>query len=236
MVNNFVASVIYQKCFRGLKFNSGTRKYSFEISFAADDIPDIIFHCDRAGHVVYEQEIGQFLDQTIGYSPIFEEWRRLPLDSVVNGECISLRGLNSSNERYEIEIIKLTASHYLALEKDLSHQNLFRTLGIIDIPESYELETDRKLETLAFSIKPDLIRIELPSLFHRIIDRIVLNMEYVSNGPGNILKLYNELIDRHLKHSIASEMESTMDLISQYGVSTFVLRKLLDYICLSNEY
>ena len=61
-------------------------------------------------------------------------------------------------------------------------------------------------------------------------------MEYVSHGPGNILRLYNELIDRHTRRRIDGDTEGTMDLVASYGVSTFVLRKLLDYMTLYDEY
>lgn len=227
--------MIYQKCFCGLRFNAESRKYTFDVSFSAGDASEIILQCDRAGHIVYEQEIGRFLDQTVSYTPSYDEWRRLPLDAVMPGECISIRGMSDSGEKSEIEILKLMTNRYLAMEKDLRRVETPRPLGMVDILDNHQLEVHSKLETSGFSITPNLIRIEMPSLFHRAIDRIALNMEYVSRGPGNILRLYNLLCDRHIRHEIEGDTEGTMDLVASYGVSTFVLRKLLDYITLSHD-
>lgn len=236
MVNNFVASAIYQKCFRGLRFDARSRKYSFDVSFSAEDASEIILRCDRAGHAVYEDEIGRFLDQTVCYTPVYDEWRRLPLDAVMPGECVSVRGQEAGGVKTEAELLKLTGGRWLTLLKDPLRQTPPLPLGIVDIPDSHELNDGDPLQLAGRAIVPDLIRIELPSPFHRAIDRVALNMEYVSRGPGNILRLYNELIDRHTRRRIDGDTEGTMDLVASYGVSTFVLRKLLDYMTLYDEY
>lgn len=230
MVNSFVAGLIYERFFRGLSFDEGSRKYRFSTVTVTDSLlTKLVEDCDCMGHVVYKEDILEFLDCTLSVRPDTEEWTFLPLELVSVGEVICIRGLSDCGST-EFRLIKMSGSHWLVCKRETS-QN-WRQVGLVEIPEKTDLTCDSTLMVGSMMVRPSFIGIERPSSYHRLLDGIVLSPAYAETTPVRIIGMYNELLDMHRTGLLCRNMEHVINLTSGNGVSTFGLRTILDYLCI----
>lgn len=230
-VNNIVAKVIYEDFFRGFEKIPQTGLYRFSIAeLTRDRLQACVLRCDEAGYRVYDRDILHFIDYITNPGREQRECSYLPLSLVAAGEVLHILGTDKDTDvMAKISLLKLDAGLYLRLnttatsDKNPSHD--FVTLS--------EDEALLRHEVVAIGEKrfvTSSIMIELPTPFHRHLDHILLPEEYLSATPSRLLPLLNLMVDLDNNDSLGAEFMTVLEAAGKGGHSTFVVRKLLDYI------
>lgn len=229
-VNNFVAKIIYEDFFRDFVKIPSTGFYRFAIEkITPEQLHRTIMRCDSAGQVVYDKDILGFLDKIVNPGRKSAEWSYLPLGCLAPGEVVHIHGVKShSDASADVELMKLNSYQYLNLHPSDAEERVPAN-DIVELAAHTVLEYHKKLSIAGVDMEVNLVEILLPTSFHRHLDRLLLPDTYLEATPADMLPLLNMIEELHHAGILAREFAGVLDMTAGCGVSTFVVRKLLNY-------
>lgn len=215
---------MYKECCCGFTYNSAIQRYSFVLKpLTIDLLKKICRQCIKCGDKSIEiSDIKNFVNDTVRPSSNKEHWHTIDTSYVLPGEVVWLEGDDIS-----IAILKMSDSHWLVVHS--RNTTLFAKGDFVKICNGAKFSCDQDCEINNHIIHVKSCEFEIPGKYHRIMDMILLN-NISAMRKRDIYNLYNLLVDYHSRQILEYNFGEICDSFSNFGQSTFVLRKMLDTI------
>lgn len=237
-VNNQVAAQICKRYFRGISYNESSRKYFFSLNtLSKSEVDEFVREMCCNGNSISASEVFNFIDQTVGSTPVSEEWSAINTNLIVPGEVLYLAGKDVDGKFLQFRLLKMNRDYYLCWTTQENPQTKIKeenNIGILALPVDLDIKKHSPIELRDIRFNVTIIKFEHPSRFHRLIDTFMLDIAYIENSPVNLLPLYNELKAFHDRRQVASNFGYILEKVSENGISTYCLRKILNYICIDS--
>jgi len=235
-VSKTVASLICKKYFRGFSYDENSRKYSFTLnSLSTNQLSEFVRDLCRSGNPITTSEVLSFINQTVVSTSVDEEWSAIYANLLLPGEVILIGGYGINRMFREFFLMKMNSVLYICWSNgQRGDSNGFAQYkhGFVEFEQNFEFKIHSEIELAGIHFKVSMIKIQHPGNFHRLIDSFMLGPAYLENPSSNLMPFYHGLEAMHFNHSIGNNFELILNQTSEQGMSTYCLRKLLNYICM----
>lgn len=216
--------LIFEKCFGSFYFDDKVSRYSYQIKhLTQDEVNNLAIQIEKDGSQVNDSEIWNFINQARNYRPSVESLSYLPISLMQPGEVLELT--LADNVSKSVKLMKMNDEKMLLW--CMQGNSSFIPSNVIDA------STERVFnchDTFLDFGRVSSLNLLHPGYYHRTIDYCLLSSSYYDKGPENLMPLYNCLVNMHYNNEITGNFDDVINLTSENGISTFVLRQMLDFI------
>lgn len=228
-VNKNIVKIIFDAVYQGFYYDSIAERYQLKTLHITEQmLCNMQNKASKLGQKLCRDDINTFLINTKRTNSIVNNyWYPLPIQQILHGEVIRFSCILDGTVQY-IELMKMSKTDFLIIETSILELGKHRFLSLfVDSEITCNAQID--LSPIGNVTITETNHVN-PSFFYYYMDHYFFQCFHCYEVTHNLWPRYNELCDLLESELKRVEFENTLSHFSMDGLSTFVIRKMIDSI------
>ena len=228
-VNKNTAKIILDAVYQGFYYESITERYQLKTLHVTEQmLRNMQDKACKLGQKLCKDDINTFLINTKRTNTIVNNyWYQLPIQQILYGEVLRFSCIQDGTVQY-IELMKMSETDFLIIETSILELEKHGYLSL-SVDSEITCNTQMDLSPIGHITITETNHVK-PSMYYHYMNHYFFEQFHRYEVSHNLWPRYNELCDLLETKLKRVEFENTLLHFSKDGLSTFVVRKMIDSI------